>query len=126
MCRGTITELESGYLTTQREQTLPGYCCLVFGRHAAEIHELDENEARIFMRDMRRVGRAVQKVTGAVKMNLELHGNTIPHLHVYFYPRRPGDRFEGGPVDARREPLVLGEEEFGRFVSGLRTTLRES
>ena len=124
-CRGTIAELESGYLTTQREQTLAGYCCLVFKRHAFELHELNEDEASAFMRDMRRVGRAIQRVTGAVKMNLEIHGNTIPHLHVHFYPRRPGDRFEDGPVDPRQEPLVLGEKELERFVSGLRATLRE-
>ncbi len=125
ICRGTIAELESGYLTTQREQALAGYCCLVLKLHAVELHELDEDKASAFMRDMRRVGCAIQRVTGAVKMNLEIHGNTIPHLHVHFYPRRPGDRFEGGPVDPRREPLVLGEAEFERFVSGLRATLRE-
>jgi diadenosine tetraphosphate (Ap4A) HIT family hydrolase len=124
-CRGTVAELESGYLTTQREQTLLGYCCLVLKRHAVELHELNEDEAWSFMRDMRRVGRTVQRATGAVKMNLEIHGNTIPHLHVHYYPRRPGDRFENGPVDPRREPLVLDEEEFARFISGLRAALRE-
>ena len=126
VCRGTVTELESGYLTTQREQTLRGYCCLVFKRHAVELHDLHEDEAQAFVRDLRRVGRAAQEVTGAVKMNVEIHGNTIPHLHAHFYPRRPGDRFEDGPVDTRRLPVVLNEEEFGRFVSGLRAALEEA
>jgi len=77
------------------------------------------------MRDTRHAGHAIQRVARAVKMNLEIHGNTTPHLHVHFYPRRPGDRFEDGPVDPRQEPSVLGEKEFERFVFGLRATLRE-
>jgi len=26
-----------------------------------------------------------------VKMNYEIHGNTIPHLHMHLYPRTPSD-----------------------------------
>lgn len=32
------------------------------------------------------------------KLNYEIHGNTIPHLHVNLYPRYRGDPFEGTPV----------------------------
>jgi hypothetical protein len=34
------------------------------------------------------------------KMNYEIHGNTIPHLHMHLFPRFDGDPFEGGPIDA--------------------------
>lgn len=31
-CRGTIVELDAAYLTTQRDQPVRGYCCLVLKR----------------------------------------------------------------------------------------------
>jgi diadenosine tetraphosphate (Ap4A) HIT family hydrolase len=126
VCRGTIVELDAGYLTTQRDQPVRGYCCLVLKRHAVELHDLAVDEARNFMGDMRRVSRAVKSVTGAIKMNLEIHGNTIPHLHVHFFPRYVGDRFEEGPIDLR-EPWLpdLSPEELEAFAGRLRAALAE-
>ena len=34
-------------------------------------------------------------------MNDEIHGNTVPHLHMHVFPRYPGDPFEGAPIDPR-------------------------
>jgi diadenosine tetraphosphate (Ap4A) HIT family hydrolase len=118
---GTVAEMEVSYLTSRPSHAVHGYCCLVLKRHAIELHDLKDDEADSFMRDARLVGRALQEVTGAVKMNLEIHGNTIPHLHAHFFPRYVGDRFEGGPVDPRQEPFVM--DEFGDFVAGLRAAL---
>ena len=115
---GTIVEMGTGYLTTRRDQLVHGYCCLVLKRHAVELHDLEEDEAGGSMRDMRRVDRVLKNVTGAVKMNLEIHGNTIPHPHVHFFPRYAGDRFEGGPPEMPANEL----EEFG---ARLRTVLAE-
>jgi len=125
-CRGIIVELDTAYLTTQRDQPVHGYCCLVLKRHAVELHELDEDEAGKFMMDMRRVSGALKSVTGAVKLNLEIHGNTIPHLHVHFFPRYVGDRFEDGPIDLRGPWLPdLSPEELEGFAAKLRTALAE-
>ena len=125
-CLGTIVELDTGYLTTHRDQPVRGYCCLVLKRHAVESHDLQEDKAAGFMRDMRHVSRALKSVTGAVKMNLEIHGNTIPHLHVHFFPRYVGDRFEDGPIDLH-EPWLseLSSEEPEAFADGMRAALTE-
>ncbi len=53
------------------------------------------------MRDLQRASRAVKSVTGAVKLNYEVHGNTLPHLHLHLFPCYPGDPFEGGPINPR-------------------------
>src|SRR5262245_14858359 len=96
-----LTELESSWVTVSENAPLWGYACLVFRRHAIDLHDLNENEGEAFMRDIRRLSAAVQFVTGAAKLNYEVHGNTIQHLHMHFYPRYPGDAFQGGPIDPR-------------------------
>jgi diadenosine tetraphosphate (Ap4A) HIT family hydrolase len=80
---------------------LRGYACLVFRRHAVEFHDLSDSESAAFMRDIRRLSGAVQRVSGAAKLNYEVHGNTIEHLHMHFYPRYPGDAFQGRPINPK-------------------------
>lgn len=97
-----LAELEVSWVTMGEEPPpLPGACALFLRRHAVELHDLGPEEAAAYMRDMQRLSRALQPATGAVKLNYEVHGNTIPHLHMHFFPRYPGDPFEGGPIDPR-------------------------
>jgi diadenosine tetraphosphate (Ap4A) HIT family hydrolase len=103
-----------------------GYCCLVLRRHAVELYELSPDEASALIHDVQRVAEAVQKITGAIKLNYEIHGNTIPHLHVHLFPRYKGDPFENGPIDARlirESPYAAGE--FERFTYQLQAMLSE-
>ena len=76
------------------------------------------------MKDLQRVSKALHAITGAVKLNYEIHGNTIPHLHVHLFPRYKGDPFEGGPIDPRRvqtSPYQTGE--FETFIQQLQARL---
>ena len=43
------------------------------------------------MRGARRLSRAVARATGAVKLEYEVHGNTLLHLHLHVFPRYVGD-----------------------------------
>lgn len=72
------------------------------------------------------VAEVVQKITGAVKLNYEIHGNTIPHLHVHLLPRYKGDPFEDGPINPRliRESPCK-EGEFETFRRTLQAKLGE-
>jgi Diadenosine tetraphosphate (Ap4A) hydrolase and other HIT family hydrolases len=101
-----------------------GYACLVFRRHALEFHDLSADEAAAYIRDVQKLSAAVASITGAVKMNYEVHGNTLPHLHMHFFPRYRGDPFEGGPIDPKRihSPVYSGEE-YRSFVERLRDAL---
>jgi SAM-dependent methyltransferase len=64
------------------------------------------------------VAREVDGALGPDKLNYEIHGNTIPHLHLHLFPRRPGDRFEGIPIDGR-EAIARTEAD----LAALRTAL---
>ncbi|HEX8321989.1 HIT family protein [Longimicrobium sp.] len=115
-----IAELEVSWLTMGDDPgPLPGSCALFLRRHAVELHELEPDEGCAYMRDIQRVSRAVKEATGAVKMNYEIHGNTIPHLHTHFFPRYPGDAFEGRPIDPRQPPhttVITGHAALKRRI----------
>ena len=96
-----VCELEAAWVTMNEQAPMRGYACLVSKRHVVELHDLTESEGATLMRDAQRLSRAVATVTSAIKLNYEVHGNTLPHLHVHVFPRYPGDPFEGGPINPR-------------------------
>ena len=111
--REAIAELEVSSVMMGEDAPMRGYVWLLFRRHAVELHDLSDAEGAAFMRDIQRVSSAVAAATGAVKLNYEVHGNTVPHLHVHFFPRYVGDPFEGGPIDPRLVTgAVYGRGEF--------------
>ncbi len=120
-----IADLEISSLLTGRDTCMKGHCCLVVHPHAVEIFDLAEADAYAFMRDMRLASRALQEVMGAIKINYEIHGNTIPHLHLHLWPRQIGDRFEGGPIDWRVK-MATGytDEEFAAFIMAMQQAVR--
>jgi diadenosine tetraphosphate (Ap4A) HIT family hydrolase len=97
-----IATLASSWLTMPEEAAMPGYVCLVSRVHVIELHELSAVQAETFMRDIQKVSKALSVVTAAVKLNYEIHGNTLPHLHMHCFPRYPGDPFEGRAIEPRR------------------------
>ncbi len=96
-----VAELDASWVTMGEAAPMRGYACVVFRRHAVELHDLSIAEGAAFMRDVQRVSAALAAATGAVKLNYEIHGNTLPHLHLHIFPRYLGDPFEGRPIDPR-------------------------
>ena len=119
-----VAKLEASWVTMGEAAPVPGYVCLVSSTHAVDLHDLPEAIASAFMRDARKVSQAVSSVTRAVKMNYEIHGNSIPHLHMHLFPRYRGDRFEGQPIDPRSvvQP-VYAPGEFERTRDALLASL---
>ena len=119
-----IAELETSFLIASEDGPMKGYCFLLFKRHAIELYELSDEEAASFMRDVQRTARAVHEITRAVKLNYEIHGNTIPHLHLHLFPRYIGDRFENQPINPRivTQP-VYAPGEFTDFAERLRSAI---
>lgn len=121
---GLVAELSVTFLTAEQKAPMRGYCCLVLKRHAVELFDLSPGEAAALMHDAQRVARLVQSFTGAVKLNYEIHGNTVPHLHLHIYPRYRGDPYEGGPVDPKRiDATPYAPGEFDAFVRNLKAGL---
>ena len=109
---GVIAELSASVVTVSEDVRVRGYCCVIPREHAVELHALPETAALGFMRDVQRAARAVQSITGAVKLNYEVHGNIVPHVHLHIIPRYPGDEIERTGVAFARlteSPYAPGE-----------------
>lgn len=95
-------ELPASWVLIPDEAVLPGYVLVVSKRHVIEPYELPPDESAQFWADAMRVAAAVASVVQPVKVNYEIHGNTIPHLHLHIFPRFRGDPFERSPIDPHR------------------------
>lgn len=96
---GIICELAHSWITTDPEVAVFGYVCLVSKTHAVEPFELSEAEQTAFWGESMAVARELSRLLRPVKLNYEIHGNTLPHLHVL--PRQTDDPFVGRPLDLK-------------------------
>jgi len=103
---------------------LRGTCYLITREHFVELFDLDQASLTGFMLKVQAAARALKEVTGAFKINYEIHGNTAPHLHLHLLPRYMDDPFAGKGIDfSRVDPPVYEEGEFERFVDAMRARL---
>jgi diadenosine tetraphosphate (Ap4A) HIT family hydrolase len=71
-----------------RSGSVPGYTVAVWnGRHVSEPTQLPHDEAAGYWLETLRVGRAVEQSFEHAKMNYQLLGNGVPHLHTHIVPR---------------------------------------
>ena len=76
----------------------PGYTIVIWrGRHVAEPTELTPDEASGYFAELLRVTRAIETHYKPIKMNLEMLGNSLPHLHTHVMPRYADDPRPGWP-----------------------------
>jgi diadenosine tetraphosphate (Ap4A) HIT family hydrolase len=124
---GIVAELQSCYAVVDETVNVRGYCCLILKRHAIELHQLSESEGASFMKDVQHVAAALQSVTSAIKINYEIHGNVIPHVHLHLVPRYPGDTIErSGKGFATITETPYGPGEFERYVEALGIAIAHS
>ena len=84
-------EVSDAYL--QREEIQRGYSLVVWrGRHVAEPTELTAEEATAYWLEVLRSGHAIENVFEPVKLNYDLLGNSLPHLHTHVVPRHGGEQ----------------------------------
>ena len=116
-----IAELPSCWVTAPRDAPLPGYVCVVARQHVIEPFEMNADDQACFWRDAMLVARAISDLLHPIKMNYEIHGNTLPHLHLHLFPRRPDDPYVGGPIDPRRASFTRSDAELDSLKEALAT-----
>jgi len=78
-----VAELAASWVTLPRRTPLAGYVCLVAKRQVVEPFELPMDERMTFWEDVNRQAAALNRELSPVKINYDIHGNTLPHLHLH-------------------------------------------
>lgn len=95
-----ICRMASGWAVMGDVQFLQGYCLLLPDPVVPSLNDLDAEARATYLLDMARLGDAVLQVTGALRMNYEILGNSEPELHCHIFPR-----YADEPDDKRRMPV---------------------
>src|SRR5262245_50364131 len=107
----TITDLPMSRLRLAGNQFVRGYCVLICKRHVQEPYHLPRTQYLQFFDDMALVGQALERVFQPLKLNFNLLGNAVPHLHAHILPRYYGDAAPHSPIDPNMETLELSKAE---------------
>jgi diadenosine tetraphosphate (Ap4A) HIT family hydrolase len=98
-------------------QHYTGYCLLVAREHAAELSQLGPNRAA-FLEEMATLAAAIEACFHPHKLNYELLGNQVPHLHWHIFPRYVTDPDRRRPVWFALEEAEADPAEKRRLESG--------
>ena len=93
-----IAELETGYAVLADNQYYDGYTIFLAKRCVPELHELPPDERARFLGEMALVAEAVFRAFAPRKLNYELLGNSVAHLHWHLIPRYDDDPHPTWPV----------------------------
>ena len=93
-----IAELETGYAVLADNQHIPGYTIFVSKTCAPELHVLPPPLRSRFLEEMALVAEATFRAFAPRKLNYELLGNSVSHLHWHLFPRYADDPNPAWPV----------------------------
>jgi diadenosine tetraphosphate (Ap4A) HIT family hydrolase len=107
------------------DQFFPGWTVVVFKRHATELFHLAPTERIQLMEEVNLVAKVVAQIYDARKINYELLGNQLAHIHWHVIPRLAGDPAPLEPVwRVEHELMVLSESDLQSTVRRLREAIR--
>ena len=120
-----VADLRVSRLRLAANQAARGYCVLICRRHVREPFELAAEDQGRYWQDLMRAGRAIQAAFDPIKLNFQLLGNLVPHLHTHIVPRYYGDPAPGRPLDPGHAIRTLDPDAAVILVQRLRAALDE-
>jgi diadenosine tetraphosphate (Ap4A) HIT family hydrolase len=82
-----VARLFSGWALFGERQFVRGYLLLLPDPVVPNLNALGARERIAYLSDMSRLGDALLKVTGAIRINYAIFGNEDPALHAHVIPR---------------------------------------
>jgi len=120
-----IYDLPAAFAILDNDQYYPGYTLVVAKTHADELYQLSEKESTQFCQDMLRVARAIATVFQPQKMNYELLGNTVSHLHWHLFPRYGWDPNPRRPIwEHKHDRKLLSVKEYTDRIASIQRALQ--
>lgn len=119
-----IIELEHSFVTLNRDQFFPGYVLLFTKQHVTELFHLDAPVRGALMEEVSRVAAVLQRLFLPTKINYELLGNMVPHMHWHLIPRFDTDPLWPRPVWAEpHDELLLTPDGYTQRCTAIREAL---
>lgn len=121
-----IADLQVSTATLASNQLCRGYTILVYNKaHATELFHLNRQDLIAYSEDLAKVAQAIHQAYGPHKINYELLGNAVPHLHWHVIPRRKSDPIElHWPIWGKdHREVELSDDEYRRIVQEIREHL---
>jgi len=86
-----IIELKHSYVILNRDQYFTGYTLLFLKQHVTELFHLEQKLRFGLVEEINQVAEALFKAFQPDKINYELLGNMVPHMHWHLVPRFTSD-----------------------------------
>jgi diadenosine tetraphosphate (Ap4A) HIT family hydrolase len=95
-----IARMRSGWAVVGDRQVVHGYCLLLPDPVVPDLNALEPAARSVFLLDMATLGDVLLEITGAIRINYEILGNSEPALHAHVFPRYASepDEFRTGPI----------------------------
>lgn len=120
-----IADLGSAVAYLNEDQFFPGWAILVLKRHATELFDLDSAQRSQLIDAVSELARGLAEAFKAVKMNYELLGNQLPHIHWHVVPRLSDDPAPRLPAwMVQHAPRALAAAELEARLRTIREHLR--
>ena len=100
-------------------QYFHGYCILVARTHATELNQLPDDERIAYLNEMCLLAKAIEGAFHPRKLNYELLGNQVPHLHWHLFPRYDHDPDVLKPVWIALDRAERDQSEGLRLEAGV-------
>jgi diadenosine tetraphosphate (Ap4A) HIT family hydrolase len=120
-----IAELENCYVVLNGDQFFPGYCLVFTKNHVTELFLLDAATRGAVIEEVNKVAAALYAVYHPTKINYELLGNMVPHMHWHIVPRFTSDPLWPRPIWSEpHEPVLLPAADYAARIDLIRTKLK--
>lgn len=115
-----IADLGLSKTYLHEDQFFPGWTVVVFQRHATELFSLTPTERSRLIEEVNRVAKTLAQVYQAKKINYELLGNQLPHIHWHVIPRLASDPAPLEPVwRVPHDPVLLAGSVLQKTIDRL-------
>lgn len=126
-----VMELESSYVVLGDHQFYKGYALLLSKTHCSELHLISEKNRELFLKEMTIVGNAIYDTFQPKKLNYEILGNEVPHVHCHIFPRYENDPNPEMPIWVidkkirKSDESVLSKAELNQMKTDLKNSIQK-
>ena len=120
-----IAELKHCYVTLNRDQFFPGYSFVFTKGHVTELFHLDRELRGAVMEEVTVVAAALYTLFQPAKINYELLGNMVPHMHWHVVPRFTTDPLWPRPIWAEpHDEVILAPAAYTERIALIKENLK--